>query len=894
MKQWFKRIIGIPTDFGISMANAALVKTVQMIFDLYAKRLLKIETDRIIESTERGPTYDTLYTKPLDLNELHQTIGSNNLIIHSTHLSSIQIRFPWHSFSDKYTTISIDHITMTMFLHRLDLDSIYKSLDLTSSYYLNPVEEDSLQEICSKIKSYLVKITRVFKLKISNIYCTLNESIEIVFANILYKNDELFIDKITIKTSDKNMKHVVIKHITYINNKLTINTIKVDSKICEYLPTYYTGTDSIMPDFQIYIDTLKIDDLCTTNIDIHVNNNIVSINKLTCIYPNLFTINTQDCINFNLDTSILTTPSIINIDILNLEKTMALTEYYRKCLNHISNSFVKHLEDEDDDKPIDMQILNLNLHCSTIFGTYCLSICNIRLIDVTYSLENVELKIPNHYITISKLTKWSDHICFDKISWCITDIISDDLDIYISDIKLRSDFSTMTYLDVDGATVDNMIQLYQAIVVIKTKIENCTTDNKSNHKLCVNFTNTNLYYTTDLYKFRLQISKLIIIKQDNNISINDTDDNDIQQNKSPIPTCTNFGLNLYVDNMKIIQFEGISWIDNVVHIKKTRCTITKILPSVIYNIISLFPTKKQIQLEPNAKIYDNINLMTSCYLDDIYELYGIDTADTEYMDNRDNRNNTIDSNDVIKNGPSVNYNDGIMPIIIEDYDSDTTNLDIQDSDKIGFKIMFDQIYLDIYDNTDVNILCVFAKNISLQKIDQQINICVQTGAIIDTLITDPEWKHIAKFSKYNSLNLKIEKVDDTYDLTFYIQNFTLKIRQNFIEDIKWWKQSNTNMNKSSSNIIPIRNIIFNELHCVLNYKPFSTFNLLNINNYEINLPKIKIIDVYTLDDIKRQMSSKWINKLNLNILDIISHVNIISPYTPTLRKLSNLIVDFTK
>lgn len=882
MNNFFKRFFGIPIEW----SNIALVKGIQILIDTYGKRLLKIDTDKIIDFTECGADYNVLHTKPLDLNELQQIIGNNNITIHSTHISSISIIFPRTNIQTRYTTIKINSISMSMFMSRLDLNAMFKSLDLTSSYYLHQTveQENSLQDICSKIKYYLLKIPKLFEVKIDNIACVLNESLNITFSGVSYKNDELYIDKISITSMEKDMEFVTIKSISYNNhtkkdpnmsgqiNILSIDSIKIDSKLCEYLPTYYTSTTSDLPWLKITIGTLSIDRLYSNNICVCIEPSNIIISGVNIIYPNLFSINVSNNMTFDPITRILYVPSVITIDIINMRKTMILTEYYKKCFGLISDAIIEYTEEDIiDGSSNNTYIHNLCVCCNFALNTYSFTIDSIGIctdtVLPTYILKNIGVCLPENHFNISKLTKYPDNIYLEEIFWHT----SSNTDVHVSSVDIRSNFVDDTNINICNLHLSDPVAIYHIVRDAIHKINLPESSNKHPHKLSVNISDTIINYTNDSHKFALEISKGHIVKHDF-VEIYDSD------------------AIVYVDGNVLTRLNGINWSGYDIVIERTDINIDKKLPSIIYNLINMFPSDNiPTNAEPSVIICGLDNTMSN-----LVESYWVENYIASCITDQLDISVYVPELTECCSRKFIDEKSITSHIIIDEYQPTESP---SASTQSNIKITHRQIYIDIYDDSDVNILCVFFKNVVVDLINilsanHQIALGVETGGVIDKQTKNTEWKHIAIFSKYNMCDIKLDKIDSKYNLTCSIQPFKLNVRQKFIQEFKMWKYE-PHLNKTQSDILPIRKIIIGEIHCNINYKPLVRSDMFNISNYTILLPKISIDDIYTLEDIKQQLKNKWYSQLNINILDLIGHINIISPYKKSLRKISNIITDFT-
>ena len=85
---------------------------ISIFFNLYGKRLLKIDDDKIIKKNECKDDKDIFYFYPLTIKQIEQNVGLNLITILSGTINDLILSVPWKAILTDPTLIEIDNIKL--------------------------------------------------------------------------------------------------------------------------------------------------------------------------------------------------------------------------------------------------------------------------------------------------------------------------------------------------------------------------------------------------------------------------------------------------------------------------------------------------------------------------------------------------------------------------------------------------------------------------------------------------------------------------------------------------------------------------------------------------------------------------------------------------------------
>lgn len=284
MKKWIQNIY----TNGFNILNYGLINLFTLIINKYGSRLLKINIDNII--SKNIPDENKFFFNPLTFKELNYPLGLNLLYIYQCKITDLIISAPWNNPA----IITISHISIQSNLIKLDenaqcsldensqcsLDeNSQRSLDISisksgKSYFdQNKNLNDNLLVIFLEIKQLLSDYIKEIDLHIDLLDLVFNDYI-ISIHNLNYQNNILSIDKIIIDDSE-------LLSLIYQNNSLTIKSISFDINVFDKFPIIYIDNSKSIISFNILIETIKINDLLTHDLNIIIDNTIlINLNEI--------------------------------------------------------------------------------------------------------------------------------------------------------------------------------------------------------------------------------------------------------------------------------------------------------------------------------------------------------------------------------------------------------------------------------------------------------------------------------------------------------------------------------------------------------------------------------------------------------------------------------------
>src|SRR5271154_3897222 len=134
MTDWLKQICRSPFKYGMESLNFVIVKAITVIFNMYGKRLLKLDDDKIIKANEFINNRNVFHMYPINFKDIDQDIGLNILKITQGTINNLVISVPWKAMLSESTLVNITDINVTLAILK-NTDTIYLSaISQTNSY----------------------------------------------------------------------------------------------------------------------------------------------------------------------------------------------------------------------------------------------------------------------------------------------------------------------------------------------------------------------------------------------------------------------------------------------------------------------------------------------------------------------------------------------------------------------------------------------------------------------------------------------------------------------------------------------------------------------------------------------------------------------------------------
>src|SRR5271154_5639074 len=201
MTDWLKQICRSPFKYGMESLNFVIVKAITVIFNMYGKRLLKLDDDKIIKANEFINNRNVFHMYPINFKDIDQDIGLNILKITQGTINNLVISVPWKAMLSESTLVNITDINVALAILK-NTDTIYLSaISQTNSYLDTEIKKNNdlmntYQEINKLVVHYFNKID--FDIDLMTI--VLDNHFRIVIHDCKYYESNISIGKIIINT----------------------------------------------------------------------------------------------------------------------------------------------------------------------------------------------------------------------------------------------------------------------------------------------------------------------------------------------------------------------------------------------------------------------------------------------------------------------------------------------------------------------------------------------------------------------------------------------------------------------------------------------------------------------------------------------------------------------
>lgn len=273
MTEWFKKIVNIPLQFGLTKINKLVSNSITLIFNLVGDRLFKMDNNKIIKNNECTDDKNFFYFYPLQLKEFTQDFSLNIIKLISGSIDDLIISVPWRTMLSNQTIITIGYLKIDLTIS--EKINVQISNVENSYFYQNSsnLHYNDLSDAYIEIYNLLVKYFHQIKIKITTIEINLSNHLQLIIENLSYDNDILTIDKISVYPVDnKNTILAMMENILYEKKSqydVTIDNLNINLKLIQYLPKIYMEDNPGTHIIKLIINRAKIDLL--NLIDCHLN-----------------------------------------------------------------------------------------------------------------------------------------------------------------------------------------------------------------------------------------------------------------------------------------------------------------------------------------------------------------------------------------------------------------------------------------------------------------------------------------------------------------------------------------------------------------------------------------------------------------------------------------------
>jgi hypothetical protein len=496
MAEWLKNVCLGPFKYGLNKANIVAVKAISLIFNLYGKRLLNMDTDKIIMKNECDNDRDNFYLYPLHLKQIEQDIGLNLMKIESGIINDLVISVPWKAILSEPTLISISNINLITSFSQ-NTNSIYLStLENTNSYFATSNMTRENQDLLNAYKEINVLLTDYFNkinIEIKLIEIVLLNHFKIVMHGINYNNNSINIEKIYLFPLTGFPIDAIENKLVEINKikfnvkefLLDIHEIIINPKVVGFIPNFYTNNSKNNFMFKISVNIFRMDKILIKEIELDIDQDNLIVKKLlylhindilifketsvwnvtsSCSDPELIPrgeISNNNLLLFDFKSNICSFEKNLNIKIGSVPDLVDWLKDFYVVINSMTDKLIVVSLDESVKKN-PLHIINITtnfVYGDDIFDIFINTICiddeiklnNVKIMyDDKIGIFNNILFEKNSVILLNSVVKSKE---FDMISK-LTKIIKEpsNLDIYF-----------------DSANVSNIIQIVNFITFMIEK-----------------------------------------------------------------------------------------------------------------------------------------------------------------------------------------------------------------------------------------------------------------------------------------------------------------------------------------------------------------------------------------------------------------------------------------
>ncbi|BCS82900.1 hypothetical protein QLL95_gp1223 [Cotonvirus japonicus] len=921
--EWLKNICSAPINFGIDKANYVITNAIMYIFNLYGKRLLKTESDKIIKYTENVNSENLFYLYPLHLREIEQDFLFNTLSIENGIIEDLVIRVPWKSVLTTSTNIDISCIKLSAFIKRKEIIDITQ--DISSYFYNNSVTE--INDIISTYKEINALLTRYFtniNLNIGTVIINLENHLKIVLNNIHYNQNNITIDSINIysftKDNDK-LFNVNNCSLNLENNSFKIKELCVNPLIINDFPIIYLEDSHDEFNYKIFIEKFTMDDLLAENLEIFMNQENIIINNISTIsVQGLFIIkinSNNNILNIDINNNTCDIFYPIQCKISNINK---ITQWFNEqfvFIDELKQKFISINNNIGENKNLCVRGLKLCvLHEQDVIDisiNEILSGTNIELFNVEIDYDGIKVNINNFIVKEKQLI--------------FNNIIITKSKIKFSSGKIIYDYQNDNIVSFYKTTTTNIIELTdltkQIITIIKNKIEPDENPTIKKSSIIINIYDSCTKYSISNINFDIIVHNAIIYLSDRRV--------------------TNILLDLIMNDYLIISTNILNITSDDINITTLKIYMDPIIFDQINYLFGILTPEhiKTNEYEQNIpqnvleKIQDALsNTIVSTNINEFEK--SITDITSGIINNFINENQSMDPFVKILTDSIHNLEE----IIFDDYQNiipeNNTNI-IQLKIESMHVNLFDKMAKYFSKEKYPVLLCLIMRNLLLEKnsvmenyvsdniiiqtitdIEQKnsqnvkttYNVNVNKIAVIDVNSKDLMWKYFIKFSDKSLRSVPVDKQinQNVIQFTLITQNDTIKCDLKispFIANIKeetlirLLAFVSNNHHTHNNKPIFIEKFNISEINATINYYPIifkkidnNTSNL-SIKDFKIIIPKQNFKNINGFGKLIEAFIANLEKYINTkNVLQFIPNINIIKPYAMPVSRMLTIINNY--
>uniref|UniRef100_A0A6G6ABW8 Chorein N-terminal domain-containing protein n=1 Tax=Borely moumouvirus TaxID=2712067 RepID=A0A6G6ABW8_9VIRU len=894
--EWLKNICLMPIRLGLDKTNILAMNLITMVFNIYGKKILKTESDKIIDYHQCIGDFDIFHLYPLYFKESEYDFFSNYFKIKNGVINGLLLEFPWKSMLQDNTKIKINDIYVEINMFDFN-SSITKSLFESQNSYLqnNIVEDNEITEVYHGIDNMLKKYFSGISVEISSIKLVLIDHFIIYLNDCNYHNNCLKINNLVIHSYLNEEKILLqVKNIQINKNKdeydISLQSLIFSFHFLDHLPILKIIPDSNKINYTNFKITLKIfelifDKLILKNLTAEIN-----------IGPTFSTI-IKDISSISIDNTLL-----INFNKIS-EKNNLMEIYENKCVFNtqikckISNfkllniwfnetkKFVHGIEKKFifNESNTPSKIFNLdNIKLLVLYGDdiWQIDAKNIIFDEIIFACDIKYL----HQNIMGKCEK----ILIDNNSYKI-------INIFAKSEEFLSKSKTIIIKTVSGINIDvfdldcnNIISLGKYILSLINlftypKNNDPINELENKPKNILSFHNSKIYHEYEKNNYALIIHKI-------DISLTEKYAQDIF-------------FDLLINNYLVSRISASKLSSEFLEIKSIKIFLDIDIIDILANLLGL------IIPENNDNMYITQNLPEDV-LDKLQNALE-NSIFSRNMDCLEEKTNEITKSIMEKNvnmieNPIIRILSesliNLDSLLVCEYSGQKNNFNIKKKIQIESCHVYLHHKLSNINTKTISsaFMCLILKNIrgtySLnENITQKYKFYSEKIAIVDINSRDPCWKYFLKFTGNNAVMFDISKYKDTIKINININPFCLNIREEtLIKLLSFF--SNISIKTVNDTPIFIEKFSMNEINTKINYYPImlekidAGTNNLFIKNYNLIVPAhvIKNVDGFNkLGLLIKNNLEKVINPNN--VVQFVPNIKLVKPYAMPINNLILMI-----
>ncbi|XWV25599.1 hypothetical protein QJ856_gp0155 [Tupanvirus deep ocean] len=938
MAEWLKNICISPFKFGLSKVNYVAVNAISVIFNLYGKRLLKIDDDKIIKSNECKDERDIFYFYPLPLKQIEQDLGLNLVVIESGVINDLVLSIPWKAMLTEPTLITIADIKLVIAFGQNTNSIYFNSLENTNSYFLSSkgkIKENqdlmnAYKEINALLSEYFNKIT----LEIKQIEIELLEHFKVIVNGVSFSNSVLTIDKIQIHSINNEKLLVKIDKLQFhtVEHQLSIGELNIDKQFVNYLPNFYTDDSKSKIKLRINVDVLRMEKLLLKNLDLVLDSNDVIINNISYIDIDDILLFRNDNPNTNLlmfstENNICKLEKPIDIKFSSIGDVVQWIGQFKEIINVVTSKIIVISLEEPKEKN-SFQIRNIE--SNIIYGDdyFHLKIDKF-LVDKNTNFLGVTIVHDGTTGTMDKILIGDNGIVF----FINSNVLSTDFHIFSKTTKINKNDSGVD-ISFNEANAVNIIQIINFVTNIidkftspkPTEPDNLITNEINNLDMSASVIDLSetLEIIEKMDDKKPYMVNLEIIESNLLVRYEDTNFNAIVKNANiciSTKSATNVIADILINDFLLANIQSKYLSSDSIKLDKCQIFLDPETFDQLNYIFGTLTPDKQTEDESEFEISEeglkqlHEALARSFMAKSVVDLEKSIKGTTESI--FENHKKT-QQNIQIFNTPQIKMLTtsfaNLRSILIDDY-----CLEQEDPKGLVFKMVIKSLHLYLFDKlvkynsndkNDPAFLCAIFKEIEIQKIREEVqenknkplisvfekgrkiksntkdkyNLHIKTGGIIDTHCHDPEWKYFAKFCKDNMFEASLIIQGDALRISIYSSPIVTNIREEtFLRLLAFF--SNSHHIPKNNNPLYIEYFSVSGIDIVVNFYPLLLKqigmgpNVFTLKDFKIRLSPQVITHIDGIDKAINIIGNKWKDDVNPeNIFQFIPNIKIIKPY----------------